>query len=215
MSNGDDTSPATTATRPEIHDVTDAATWKLVMSPVRCEICEALRTLGPCAIRDVAEFLDRPADTLYRHVAQLEEVGIVVDAGTRRRGRHVERLLDLVADDVRPAFDPTSGPDEMATLVHAIETSMDVTRRAVRETGDLQAFRIDEESRNVVLSWEFGWLRQEDVNEARELVLRLKALMDEGKRRREGRPFMWLGVLTEVAHKRGARRPARGSPDAD
>ncbi|MFO0082890.1 MAG: ArsR family transcriptional regulator, partial [Phycisphaerales bacterium] len=42
--------------------------WKLLLSPVRAEVAEALRLLGPSSIADIADILDRPADGLYPHV---------------------------------------------------------------------------------------------------------------------------------------------------
>ena len=185
-------------------DISDPQVWKLLMSPVRIEIAESLTSLGPCSIREVAEFLDRPADALYRHITLLEEAGLVVDAGYRRGRRNAERLIDLAADDFRPVFDPGSGQDERDAVLRTVETLMKTTQRIVRESGDQRPFRFGDDGRNIAIGWEIGWLRPEDVGEAHALMMKLKALMDKGAEAREGRPHVLLCLLSEIVHRRGA-----------
>ena len=50
-----------------------------MMAPVRFELIEAMRSIAPCSIRELALALDRPADTLYPHVRQLLKIGVVLD----------------------------------------------------------------------------------------------------------------------------------------
>ena len=190
--------------RPPLQDITDPEVWKILMSPVRIEIAESLTTLGPCSVREVAEFLDRPADTLYRHIGLLEEAGLVIDAGYRRGPRNNERLIDLAADDFRPAFDTAGGNGERDAIFRTVDTVTKPTQRSVHELGDQHRFSFDDEDRNIVIGWEIGWLRPEDVREAHDLIRQLKALMDRGKDDLEGRPFVSLSLLSEISHKRGA-----------
>lgn len=72
--------------RKPVHVITAPAVWKTLIAPVRAEILETLRMLGPCGIADVARQLDRPADSLYRHFEKLVATGVVVETGTRSTG---------------------------------------------------------------------------------------------------------------------------------
>ncbi|MEM1424922.1 MAG: helix-turn-helix domain-containing protein [Planctomycetota bacterium] len=201
--------------RPPTLDITDPEVWKLLMSPVRIEIAESLASFGPCSVREVAEFLDRPADTLYRHIGLLEGAGLVVDAGVRRGARNSERLIDLAADDFRPAFDAPGGEGEREAIVRTVDTVTKTTQRMVRELGERERFRLDDGDRNIVISWEIGWLSPDDVHEAHAIIRRLKELMDRGKDEREGRPFVSLSLLSEISHRRGAASRTRASDTTD
>ena len=90
--------------RKALHRVTDPAVWKTLLAPVRAEIIETMRMLGPCGIADVARQLDRPADSLYRHFEKLVATGVVIEKGTRPTGRRKERVYDLLADDFGADF---------------------------------------------------------------------------------------------------------------
>ena len=67
--------------RKAVHVITDPAVWTILIAPVRAEIIETLRMLGPCAIADVASQLDRPADSLYKHFEKIVATGVVVEIG--------------------------------------------------------------------------------------------------------------------------------------
>ena len=58
--------------------------WRVLISPVRAEIAEALRLLGPCSMAELAAAIDRPADSLYQHLELLQKAGFVVQAGFRK-----------------------------------------------------------------------------------------------------------------------------------
>ena len=75
-----------------------------MMAPVRSEIAQAITLLGTCTVAQIAAVIDRPADTLYPHLAKLCRAGIVIDAGVRKSGRHSERLFAMRAADVQPDF---------------------------------------------------------------------------------------------------------------
>jgi len=45
------------------------AVWSVLVAPVRAEIVEALRLLGPCSLAEIGDAINRPADSLYKHGA--------------------------------------------------------------------------------------------------------------------------------------------------
>ena len=201
--------------RPALHAITTPKTWSLLVAPARIEIVEAMRIAAPCSIAEIAEILDRPADTLYRHVDKLLRAGILVQSGVRRRGRRFEQVFDLVADDFRFAFRDGSGRAANKAFEECANSFLKSTMRAVRDSARAGQLVAKDDERNLAIVYELGRLAPAAFREVRALVTRIKELMDEGKRSPEGRLYLSLSVLTPVTRKRGAsRRTAARGEDA-
>jgi predicted ArsR family transcriptional regulator len=191
------------------------AAWSVLMSPVRSEVAEALRLLGPSSVADIAHTLDRPADTLYRHLAALKRAGFVREVGLRKRGRNAELLFELTANDFEPDFSGMSKAEAGRVVHRAASSLLKAMDRTVRDAAAAHAIETQPATRNIALSYELGWLTPTAYAEARSLLLRLKALMDEGKTRRAGQLYMTLAIACPVVRKRGAGRgSAAPLPDA-
>jgi predicted ArsR family transcriptional regulator len=182
--------------------IRDPETWRTLVAARRIEIVEAIRLLGPSSIAEIAATIDRPPDTLYRHIDRLSAVGVIREAGTRKRGRHTERLVDLTADDFSFSFaDP---PDQaQAELVSELaEGMMRTAVRTVRDSAAAGALTLHDRERNLVVNYELGWLTPERFQEVRALVRRLKEIMDDSKPTRQGRLYMSLAIVSPVTRKR-------------
>lgn len=191
----------------------------MLMSPVRVEIAEGLRALGPCSVAELAELIDRPADSLYRHVDLLMQAGLVVQTGFRKAGRNNEQLIDVAAEDFRPAFADTTGDVENETMVETARTLLRAAERAVRDAADARELDFSTgPGRNYTINYELSWLTPESFQEIRRLVREIKRLMDEGKKRREGRLYLSLAIATPVVRKRSEadrrRKVRRRTKDA-
>lgn len=198
--------------RPAVHPVRSPSDWRVLVSPVRQEIAEAIRLLGPCSIGEIAQAIDRPADTLYKHVVLLQKAGFVVAAGFRKGERNVEQLIDVVADDFAIDFHDSTGAAENAAVVTTANAFLKAAGRAVRDSAKARQLQFEAETRNISINYELSWLTPEAFNKARELILRLKQLMDEGKKRREGRLYLTLAIATPVTRRRGAHHRDEDSP---
>jgi DNA-binding transcriptional ArsR family regulator len=192
--------------RPALHAITTPKTWSLLVAPARIEIVEAMRIAAPCSIAEIAEILDRPADTLYRHVEKLVRAGLVLQSGVRRRGRRFEQLFDLVADDFRFAFRDGSGRAANKAFEECANSFLKSAMRAVRDSARAGQLVAKDDERNLALIYELGRLTPAGFREVRALVTRIKELMDQGKRSPEGRLYLSVSVLTPVTRKRGAAR---------
>ena len=201
--------------RKPLHLVSSPDIWNLLMSPVRFEVLEALRMLGPCTIAEVATTLDRPADALYRHVEILQQAGAVVEAGFRKGNRNVEQLFDTVADDFQIDFQDSTGKEENRAVVATVTSFAKAMTRTVRDSAAARQLELRPEQRNLSISYELSWLDREAFQKVRELVRQLKKIMDDGKRQRQGRLYMSLVIAAPVTRKRGAgaRSAPKGTPD--
>jgi DNA-binding transcriptional ArsR family regulator len=190
--------------------VTSPAAWSVLMSPVRVEVAEALRLAGPCSIADIARTLDRPADTLYRHVEALRRAGFVREAGLRKGARNIERLFDVTADDFAPAFDGVAPAVQARVITRAGESLLRAAARAIRDSARAETINLRRGARNFSINYELSWLTPESFEEVRALIRRLKKLMDAGKKRREGRLYLTLAVACPITRRRGADTPRQG-----
>ncbi|MFA6046332.1 MAG: helix-turn-helix domain-containing protein [Phycisphaerales bacterium] len=191
--------------RPKAHLVSSPKAWEVLVSPVRTEIAEALRLVGPCPVSEIAQVIDRPADTLYRHIELLQKAGFVREVGFRKGARHAEVLLDVVADDFVVDFQDNQGNAENRAIIQTVSSFTSAVQRAVRDSAKARQLVLEPDGRNISINYELSWLTPEKFQEVRALIRRLKKLMDSGKKRREGRLYMTLAIATPVTRKRGAR----------
>ncbi len=195
--------------RKPCHLVQSPAKWTVLVSPVRAEIVEALRLIGPCSMAEIGATIDRPADALYKHLELLQQAGFVVEAGFRKGERNVEQLFDVVADDFMIDFQDGTGANENKAIVTTANSFLKAMARAVRDSAAARQLEFHPDTRNLSINYELSWLTPEAFQELRGLIHQIKQLMDAGKRRREGRLYMSLAIATPVTRRRGARKPAK------
>ncbi len=182
------------------------AAWLTMMSPVRCEIAQAITLLGTCAVSEIAAVTNRPADTLYPHLQKLRRTGIVVDAGSRRSGRHVQALYAMRARDVQPNFRGAGSAVENRVGHRTASTLLRAMDRTVRDAAAARALITRAEARNISMSYELGRLTPAMFQKLRGHVMAIKRLMDEGKRQRTGTLYLAISVACPVVRRRGAGR---------
>jgi predicted transcriptional regulator len=188
------------------------ADWLVLISPARTEITEALRLLGPCSISEIAASLNRPADSLYRHIEALCSIGAVRETEVRKVGRRHERVFDLFADDFTLDFQDGSGARENAAIVATANTFLKATGRAVRDSAAARQIELAPDVRNIVLNYETSWLTHERFKEVRRLTRELKKVLSEGRSSREGRLYVSLSVACPVTRRRGAKPAPQREP---
>lgn len=198
--------------RKALHRVTDPAVWKTLLAPVRAEIIETMRMLGPCGIADVARQLDRPADSLYRHFEKLVATGVVIEKGTRPTGRRKERVYDLLADDFRADFataDRSAVTDAYLTTAKTILTMSARTFRAAAAAGELVGLGLDRPCTTRAF-FEHVWLTPADFDELNRRFRDLNAFLNSKKTRSPSTRLQLVAVLTApIVRRRGAARAPR------
>lgn len=196
--------------RKPVHFVTDPAVWKTLIAPVRAEIIETLRMLGPCGIADVARQLDRPADSLYRHFEKIVATGVVLETGTRPTGRRTERVYDLVADDLGARFKGASVRAVNDAYLTTAKTVLKMSARTFRDAaaaGELVGLGLDKPS-TMRAFFEHVWLTPADFDELNELFRRLNAFLNTKKTRTDDTRLQLVSVLAApIVRRRGAKRP--------
>lgn len=195
--------------RPQRLLVKSPAVWRIIIAPARIELVEAMRGCAPCSVAELAELLDRPADGLYQHVDRLREVGVIVDAGYRKVGNHLEQVIDLAADDFRIDFDDLSGDEEQAALVDTLSTFARAATRYAKKAAEAGELEPRMERRNLAINYELTWLDDEGVQRLRGLIDEIRQLCDDGRKNRKGRQFVTFNTFVPVVRKRRAKRRRR------
>jgi DNA-binding transcriptional ArsR family regulator len=70
-------------------------------SPRRQDLLDRLAAAGPSSVREVAAGIGMAPSAVYHHLRRLERAHLVVEAGSRRVGRRVERIYRAVAPRMR------------------------------------------------------------------------------------------------------------------
>ena len=205
--------------RKPVHVITDPAVWKTLIAPVRAEIIETLRMLGPCGIADVARQLDRPADSLYRHFEKIVATGVVVETGTRPTGKRIERVYDLIADDLGARFKGASSRAVNDAYLTTAKTVLKMSARTFRDAaaaGELVGLGLDKPCSTRAF-FEHVWLTPADFETLNTLFGKLNAFLNSKKTRTADTRLHLVSVLAApIVRRRGASRSksAPASPAA-
>jgi predicted transcriptional regulator len=191
--------------RPLIHTVKTLSHWTLMMAPVRFELIEAMRSIAPCSIRELALALDRPADTLYPHVRQLLKIGVVLDAGERPGRTRSERVYDLAADDFRPSFGGGRSASAAKAIDRSMQTMAGIVARTSRAASRAGLLAFGPGAQTVIGKIEMAWLTPAEFLHVRERLRSLKRFLDARKTRREGSLHLAAFFVLPVTRTRGAR----------
>ena len=201
--------------RPPLQTFSNTRQWNVLVAPVRLEIVEVMRMIAPCSIAEVASALDRPADTLYRHIAKLMRAGMVVEAGKRRSGRRYEKVYDLVADDFAVAPPGSNGRAANKAFNDTLQSILKIASRTARDSAAAAQFGTVGDQRNLIGTIEHAWLTPAEFIEVRDRMRAIKAFMDARKARpsAEGtsRLYMTVTMALPVTRKRGAQRTAKAA----
>ena len=186
-------------TRPQL--IQDPAQLEALAEPTRFAIFETLQ-LGPASIREIAERLDRPPGSLYRHMALLEALELVKrveQVPTERRAAWVYASFHPF-----PALSYQPGNDDANRgLIKVVEA---LTQRATRELGEAVmngTARTQGPQRNALASQFQGWLDQAELARVNELLEELTVLLRNGTRRAD----------TELISLATVMRPPRTGPN--
>ncbi len=188
--------------RPKFIRITSPQQWAVPLAPIRSELLQALRCLGPCSAAELGRMLDRPADTLYRHLAQLQRAGYVVESGIRKRGRSAERLFDLTADDFAMAFADVRSDAAKSSVARTARVFLDAMRRTIVDSAQADALVLPTPEPNFLINYELSWLTPQDFRKVRALMYQIKLLMDGARPKCQGRLYSSITVLAPVTRKK-------------
>ena len=202
--------------RPALTHLSTLEQYETLLSPARFEVFECMRFMSPCAISDLAGWLEKPADTLYQHVHQLVDIGVATSAGFRKSGKHTEELFDLTGDDVDFASLQPPMADKVMKL--AAELFIRYARSTTQRALGAKAIRYGDAERNLIITNFLAWLTREEYGEIRALTKQIVGVINNARARQSGELYMCMNLVCPVVRRaRGgkskrARRAATSAP---
>lgn len=183
--------------------ISTPAQWAAVASPVRLEILEFMRAIGPASVAELARSTDRPADGLYHHVRTLLRAGLLRQVGLQRTGRQSEAVYDLAAQTLRFDFDPVTGRN-MDRYRKVARTVLRMTERLVGSALHRAGLRLDGPSKDLWCRIEAGWVSPADLAQLNHHLTAVNEILERGRTVREGRLVYWTCVLVPALRRRSA-----------
>lgn len=109
-------------TRSDAYWIVDRRQLECLASPMRQDILDRLAASGAMAVGELAVALGVKQTALYRHLAILEDAGLVLKAGSRTKNRKSETLYAAPARRLllEKAFQTRSNAPALATIAAAL-----------------------------------------------------------------------------------------------
>jgi DNA-binding transcriptional ArsR family regulator len=177
-------------------------------TPARQEILDALLSSGPSTVAEIAGALGRPADSLYFHTRILKQMGLVVEVGTRRRGRREEVVYDVPGRPMRIYYD-LGDKKASAGIVAAIGAMIRITQRDFNEAVAAGTAATDGPYRALWGARVKGWITKAQLKRVNRHLQGICELMLSPGRRHGSRLHSVTFVITPIEpNTRGkARKP--------
>lgn len=182
------------------------AEWNAISSPVRVEILVFLLTTGPCAIRELASLMNRPADALYHHMRQLVGAGIVTEVGLRKVGTQTEAIYRTAGKEITIDRNIARKRTRDRSL-RLFRTMLQHAKRTVEAAIDSGRAIMEGPQQNFRLNWRISWLDDQQLSAIKRHQAAIDEILQQGMQQRQGQLMAHLTYLTPVVRTRGARSP--------
>ncbi|MFU8830393.1 MAG: ArsR/SmtB family transcription factor, partial [Phycisphaerales bacterium] len=175
--------------RDAVFHIQTPAHFDAIGSSIRLGIVEFFRSRGPMAVSELAVLMGRPADRLYHHLKKLESAGLLREVGTRQRGRQIERIFDITADELRVAEDAA----QLVRIWRLISSHAQRNLAAAIESGIIH-FR--GEDRNLAMRVETAQLDDEARSKVFEHLDAIRAVFSQARSEPRGTQTSLTFVFT-------------------
>ncbi|PCI08314.1 hypothetical protein COB72_08540 [bacterium] len=96
-----------------VHVIYDPAEMWVLASPIRVEVLNAVCALEECSTAEIAAFTGRSRTSLYPHIEQLVDAGLILEADARLMSKRWEQLYRPIARTVGTKHN-SKDPDNVA-----------------------------------------------------------------------------------------------------
>lgn len=176
--------------------VDKASQVRALSSPLRQDIVDLLQALSQASVPELAEHLGRPADALYYHVRALQKVGLLVEAGTQRRGRQTEAVYSTVDPSRRLIVKYRQGGKATTRPVRELVASMLRSARVEFDVAIGNAGCVVEGPRRELWAGRVkGWLTPSELEQVNQHLLQLGALLSKPRNARRDRLYSLQFIL--------------------
>jgi hypothetical protein len=164
--------------------ITEARQIRALTSPIRQDILDAVKAIGPCSVAELAATLGKPADGLYYHIKRLLDVRLLTEAPSNGKGR-ADLRLDVAHNAFYLDYQPANRANKSAVL-RVIASMLRSAERTFRRGFTPETAVVKGPRRNLWAARSRGALSSEELVELNELLHRLNTLMRAGRRDEAG-----------------------------
>jgi len=182
--------------KPRILHITKPGQLRALRTPLRQEILQAMSLLGSASVKELASALGRAPASLYYHVHELENVGLIRAKAERRSGTRTETVYETTADQIRidrtkrtKAFVDALEDLHRATLA---QTTREVTSALSAKSGGRAS---DDSLMLVRLS---ARLSRQDVKKAQRMLKELAAFIGEHDGPESEETFSFTAAIVQL-----------------
>lgn len=138
-------------------------------STVRREIVLYTAATGLSSINEIAHGIGRSATSLYRHVAKLVEVGLLIEAGQETSAGRPRKLYRTPARRMNISIGPDN-PEAIEAMCHAVASHLRFAGRALSRVYRANSGRRTGNDRNTRISVEQGWVSKDDLVKINQMI---------------------------------------------
>lgn len=185
------------------HVIYDAQRMWVLASPIRVDVLNAVCALEKCSVADIAAFTGRSRTSLYPHIEQLLDAGLILEDEKRLAGKRYEQLYRPLARSVATKHN-SKDPDNVAyhqAYGNAVGRLM--ARLHERATAQPEAV-VRGPQRDTHAGISGAWVDEEALGEMNELIDRLWAIC-QNSHPGEGKRLVNLGVILAPDRRAGPK----------
>ncbi len=169
---------------------------RALRTPLRQEIVHTMSLLGSASVKELASALGRSPASLYYHVHELEDAGLIRKKTTRRSGTKAETIFETAAERIRidrtkrsKAFVEALGDLHKAALSQATrEVTAAVSAGSGRGSEDDSLMLVRLSAR----------LSRRDAKKAQQMLNDLAAFMGDHDRPDSGETFSFTAAMAKL-----------------
>jgi hypothetical protein len=181
--------------KPRPYIIESASAIRLLASPLRQAIVDAIVARGSSTIVELSRLLHRPADRLYYHVRLLQRAGLLIASDGRAVRGRAEARFDVPGRPMSIRYEPGSATNRRA-VGRVVDGMMSSARRDFRAAIESKSANVQGPFRNLWAGRAQGALSPADVRELNALIVRITELMRRSSRSeaadRHSHQFTWI-----------------------
>ena len=151
-------------------------------SPMRHAIHQVVLSQGEASIREIGEQLGKKPASLYRHIDQLVEVGLLIEEGTRSTTKRDAKVYSSRLEFFRYR---DRSPEMVDAIARFARSSLKETGNQLTRTFERGNAVLPVPERDTFIGSPSGWLDSDEIAQLNEHIDAIVALLAD-KPRREG-----------------------------
>jgi len=153
---------------------------RTLCSPMRHEIHQVVLSQGEASVREIAEQMGRKPASLYRHIDQLVEVGLLIEMGTKSTARRDAKVYSTKLEFMR--YSPRK-PEMSKALGEFTRSSLKDTGLKITKSIESGTAILPVPLRDTYIGSPAGWLDESELAQLNEHIDAIIELMADKPRK--------------------------------